>query len=266
MKYASFSKLGELELFASVGFDGVELDSCELRRLDDAQFSRLRSRLGRLGLEVCACSWIMENTVHICDPAFDRRGWLERFRKDAERLSQLDCPVMVFAAGPIRTVGRGAGSAAKAESINGFIRDTAQVFAERGVKLALETVCGDYTDYLMRLSQSAELCEEPEKSNIWLLTDIRHLVRAGDEPDDILRYAELIIHAHIDDPIGIKRLAPLPQDGYSYEFFLRRVLKTRAGWISFECHDEPDWPGDGPVSLAYVRALVDKLKREDQIS
>ena len=91
-------------------------------------------------------------------------------------------------------------------------------------------------------------------------------MRAGDEPDDILRYAELIIHAHIDDPIGIKRLAPLPQDGYSYEFFLRRVLKTRAGWISFECHDEPDWPGDGPVSLAYVRALVDKLKREDQIS
>lgn len=262
MKFASFSKLSELELFASVGFDGVELDSCELRRLDDAQFSRLRSRLGRLGLEVCACSWIMENTVHICDPAFDRAGWLEQFRRDAARLAQLGCPVMVFAAGPIRTVGRAQDSARRAEHINGFIRDTAQVFKAAGVKVALETVCGDYTDYLMHLSESAGLCGDPEESNLWLLTDIRHLVRAGDEPDDILRFAPLIIHAHIDEPISVERRAPLPGDGYSYDFFIRRVLRTRSEWISFECHNEADWPGNGPVSLAYIRRLTEKYGTE----
>ncbi len=83
-------------------------------------------------------------------------------------------------------------------------------------------------------------------------------MRAGDEPDDILRYANQIIHAHIDNPIGVKRVAPLPDDGYNYEFFIRRVAQTAAEWISFECHDEPDWLRDGPVSLGYVRALTER--------
>lgn len=258
MKFASFAKLRELETFSALGFDGVELDSCELRRLDDGQFDALIARLRALGLEACACSWIMENTVHICDGAFDREGWLEQFERDGERLARMGCPVMVFAAGPIRTVGRDSESGRRARRIDGFIRDTARVFKSHGVKIALETVCGDYTDYLTQLRQSAELCGDSAESNIYLLTDIRHLVRAGDEPDDILRYADQIIHAHIDNPIGVKRVAPMPDDGYNYEFFIRRVAQTAAEWISFECHDEPDWLRDGPVSLNYVRALTDR--------
>ena len=258
VKFASFAKLRDLERFAKLGFDGVELDSCELRRLSAGELAALRRRLDDLGLEVCACSWIMENTVHICDAAFDRAGWLAQFERDGEMLAQLGCPTMVFAAGPIRTVGRDESSARKAEIIDGFIRDTAQVFKRAGVKIALETVCGDYTDYLMQLRDSARLCADPAESNIYLLTDIRHLVRAGDEPDDILRYRDKIIHAHIDNPIGVKRMVPMPHDGYSYEFFIRRVVETQSGWLSFECHDEGDWPHDGPISLAYIRGLVEK--------
>ena len=262
MKYASFAKLRDLDKFSCVGFDGVELDSCELRALGETQFDELEARLEALGLKVCACSWIMENTVHICDEAFDRDGWLKRFQCDGARLARLGCPVMVFAAGPIRTVGHDADSKRKSQVINSFIRDTAQVFKTYGVKVALETVCGDYTDYLMYLRQSAEVCGDSEESNIYLLTDIRHLVRAGDEPNDILKYRQKIIHAHIDNPINERRFAPMPDDGYNYEFFVRRVLQTGAEWISYECHDEVDWYVSGPASLDYIRSLVGKIEME----
>ena len=260
MKYASFAKLEDLELYRSVGFDGVELDSCQLRKLDDGEFRTLKQRLKDLGLEVCACSWIMENTVHICDGAFDREGWLRQFRRDAARLSELGCPIMVFAAGPIRTVGHDQDTARKKEIINSFILETAEVFETCGVKLALETVCGDYTDYLTALSQWAQLCQAPKAHNLYLLTDIRHLVRAGDEPEDILRYQDRIIHAHIDNPIDRARHLPLPGDGYSYDFFLRRVVQTRTQWISFECHDEVHWLTQGAASLASIRSLVEKYQ------
>ena len=150
----------------------------------------------------------------------------------------------------------------KSQVINSFIRDTAQVFKTYGVKVALETVCGDYTDYLMYLRQSAEVCGDSEESNIYLLTDIRHLVRAGDEPNDILKYRQKIIHAHIDNPINERRFAPMPDDGYNYEFFVRRVLQTGAEWISYECHDEVDWYVSGPASLDYIRSLVGKIEME----
>ena len=53
MKFASFAKLRELETVSALGFDGVELDSCELRRLDDGQFDALIARMRALGLEAC---------------------------------------------------------------------------------------------------------------------------------------------------------------------------------------------------------------------
>jgi len=260
VKYASFAKLEDLELYQSVGFDGVELDGCQLRRLNDEEFQALKQRLKTLGLEVCACSWIMENTVHICDSAFDRDGWLGQFCRDAARLAELGCPVMVFAAGPIRTVGHDEDTPRKKEIINAFILKTAEIFGAYGVKLALETVCGDYTDYLTALSQSAQLCQAPGAQNLYLLTDIRHLVRSGDDPDDILRYQDRIIHAHIDNPIDRARHLPLPSDGYSYDFFLRRVVQTRSQWISFECHDEVHWLTQGAAALAYIRSLVEKYQ------
>lgn len=256
MKYACFAKICDLERVKQVGFDGVELDLCQLRRLDEREYAGLKEKLSELGLRVCAFSWIMENTIHICDPAFDREGWLGQFQRDARRIAGLGCDIVVFAAGPIRSVGADSGTPAKKKTVNAFILDAAKVFAEHGVRVALETVCFDYTDYLTALEESAALCAEGK--NLYLLTDIRHLVRAGDEPDDIVRFAGSIIHAHIDNPIKIERVAPLPGDGYRYDFFIRRVASCNARWLSFECHDEPDWARNGPISLNYIKSLVDK--------
>lgn len=259
MKYACFGKISDLERIKRDGFDGVELDLCQLRRLDEQGYGGLKKKLSDLGLQACAFSWIMENTLHICDPAFDREGWLSQFERDARRVAGLGCDIVVFAAGPIRRVGADGGTADRKKRINAFIAESARAFARHGVRLALETVCFDYTDYLTALEESAALCAQEE--NLYLLTDIRHLVRAGDEPDDILRFADIIIHAHIDQPVKVERTAPLPGDGYRYDFFIRRVVRTRAQWLSFECHDEPDWAAHGPVSLSYVKSLVDKYDR-----
>lgn len=256
MKYACFAKICDLERVKRVGFDGVELDLCELRRLDEREYAGLKEKLTALGLQVCAFSWIMENTLHICDPAFDQDAWFEQFERDAQRVAGLGCDIVVFAAGPIRRVGADAGTAERKRIINAFIIQSAKAFARYGVRLALETVCFDYTDYLTGLEESAALCAQGE--NLYLLTDIRHLVRAGDEPDDILRFADIIIHAHIDQPVKVERVAPLPGDGYQYAFFIRRVVQTHAQWLSFECHDEPDWERHGPVSLDYIKSLVDQ--------
>ncbi len=256
MKYACFAKARDLERVKRTGFDGTELDLCELRRLDEREYAGLKEKLSDLGLKVCAFSWIMENTLHICDPAFDREAWLRQFARDARRVAGLGCGTVVFAAGPIRRVGGDAGAPARKEAINAFILKAAEAFAGHGVRMALETVCFDYTDYLTALEESAALCAGGE--NLYLLTDIRHLVRAGDEPDDILRFADRIIHAHIDQPVRPERVAPLPGDGYRYDFFIRRVVQTRAQWLSFECHDEPDWEWHGPVSLDYIKSLADK--------
>ena len=256
MKYACFAKIGDLERVKQVGFDGVELDLCQLRSLSEREYTELKEKLSELGLQVCAFSWIMENTVHICDPAFDREGWLRWVGQDARRVAGLGCNIVVFAAGPIRSVGADSDTPAKKRTVNAFILEAAKVFARHGVRVALETVCFDYTDYLTALEESAGLCAEGE--NLYLLTDIRHLLRAGDEPDDILRFADLIIHAHIDNPIKIERVAPLPADGYHYSFFIRRVVRSGARWLSFECHDEPDWLRNGPISLGYIQSLVNK--------
>lgn len=254
MKYGCFGRIRDLERIKQVGFDGAELDLCQLRALTEGEYAALKETLSELGLEVCAFSWIMENTVHICDPAFDREGWLEQFERDARRVAGLGCGIVVFAAGPIRRVGADSDTPAKKRTINAFILDAARVFARHGVRLALETVCSDYTDYLTALEESAALCAEGE--NLYLLTDIRHLVRAGDEPDDILRFGARIIHAHIDNPIKAERVAPLPGDGYHYSFFIRRVVQSGAQWLSFECHDEADWLQNGPISLDYIKSLV----------
>lgn len=262
MRYACFGKAKDLEWIRHVGFEGVEMDLCQLRHMTDSEYTDLKRRLNALNLQVCAFSWILENNIHICDPAFGRENWLIQFEEDARRVAGLGCDKVVFAAGPIRRVGNDTDTPRKVEIINRFILDSAIAFGKHGVKLVLETVCCDYTDYLTALKDSAKLCEEGD--NLYLLCDVRHLVRAGDEPDDIVRFAKHIIHGHIDNPIPIPRVAPLPSDGYCYVPYLRRIIQTNAQWLSFECHDEPDWQNNGPISLDYIKTLVDKLSGKQQ--
>ena len=259
MKYACFAKLRDMDMVSKLGFDGVELDMNEIRALSKPETKKLRERLTELNLEPCSCSWLLPNSVHICDKGFDRDAWLRQFDPDGEKLAMLGCKTVVFASGPIRTVGNDGETPGKKEIINDFILKTAKVFKRHGVRVALETVCFDYTDYLTYLHESAEICRLPEAENIYLLSDIRHLVRAGDEPDDICRFADRIIHAHIDNPITIQRIMPLPGDGYRYELFLRRILQTRTEWLSYETADEGDMMKNGPVSLRYIQSLVEKL-------
>lgn len=105
MKYACFAKLRDMEKVSKLGFDGVEIDMNEIRTLSEPETQKLRERLTKLNLVPCSCSWLLPNTVHICDLGFDRDAWLRQFDADGEKLATLGCKTVVFASGPIRTVG-----------------------------------------------------------------------------------------------------------------------------------------------------------------
>ncbi|NLF28106.1 MAG: sugar phosphate isomerase/epimerase [Clostridiales bacterium] len=256
MRLGCFGFSGDLAAIRRAGFDFAELDLMELSRMTDGEFREFVRRAGDSGLDFDAFSGFMPLTERIHSPAFSAECWLEHARRMADRTAKLGAKLWPLGAGKCRSIPERADPAAARERVKTFFGGIAKIVAPCGVKLCIEPLGPNNSNFLNTVGEAAEFAAEMGLANCATMCDMRHMV-ALDEPfEDIATWRESVWHAHIDYPLGFERRFPNPEDGWDYRPYLLALHRAGyAGPLTVEATSYGNLEREGAACAKMLRRL-----------
>lgn len=254
MRLGCFGFSGDLEAIRRAGFDFAELDLMELSRMSDAQFAEFVRRAKDSGLGFDAFSGFMPLTERIHSPEFDREFWFEHARRMADRTCALGAALWPLGAGKCRSIPEGVSAAAGRERVLRFFSGIAREVAPYGIKLLIEPLGPANSNFLNTIAETVEFVREMEAPNCATMCDMRHMVKLSEPFSEIVTWKEEILHAHIDYPLGEKRLFPHPEDGYDYAPYLAALRNAGyTGRLTVEATCYSDLEKEGARCVRMLR-------------
>jgi len=233
-----------IDLFAEIGFDGVEVRVAPDGQIDPRDFSasdaeNARKRADEAGLEF-AC--LTPYARAFAGSARDEE--LRLLKRVVEIARELGCPVVRAYGGFVNDeIGRRESWVRTVDAL----KEAAAFADERGVRLAIETHGGTMT---LSASEAASMVEAVGRENVGILLDYAWVHLAGREsPDAVLRLAlPRTFHVHAKGWVvsGEKpRCALLGEGDVPWGPFLRSLAESGyGGFVSneYEKHWHPELP------------------------
>jgi sugar phosphate isomerase/epimerase len=129
----------------------------------------------------------------------------------------------------------------------------APIAQEHGVTVAVEPLNRKDCNILNTVSETAAVVQAVDHPAIRLLVDSYHLMLDHDRYDDIVKYGDLLAHAHIATVPN--RLAPAAEDCDLSHFFAALKQANYQGRISIESNNIPNPATVLPSALKLMRDL-----------
>lgn len=257
MRLGCFGFAKDVETIEKAGYDSAELNICETVAMSEAEFSEFsrRCRGTALGFEVFSGCMPLSERIH--DEGFDREHWMEHFRRGAYRTAKLGCRIWPFGAGKCRSIPQGKDRAECEERVRLFVKDLCVILQKEGIALVVEPLGPANSNYLQTIGDTAAFTAGVGEKNCFVMCDMRHMVKSGDAFSEIIKYRDVIRHAHIDYPLGDDRLFPKEGDGYDYVPYLEAL--KRAGYegiLGVEATEYTDMLADSAASTTLLRKLT----------
>lgn len=89
------------------------------------------------------------------------------------------------------------------------------------------------------------------------MCDLRHMVKNGEDFGEILKFRDVISHAHIDLPLGECRRFPQRGDGYDYSDYLGALgASGYEGILTIEATFWNDFAAEAVSSAEFLRREI----------
>lgn len=257
MKFGCFGSLRQLSLIQKAGFDSVELDFCELTRIDGTAYDGFCREAAASGLGFEVFSGLIPLTERFFSADFSLEYWLEHTKKGAARASRLGCTMIPFGAGKCRSIPKDYPASDAAAHIARIVRSLCQVLEDFGILLVIEPLGPANSNYLNTLPEVADFLKLVDHRNCSSMCDLRHMCKTNEPLSNIEQYREIVRHAHIDDPRGGQRYFPAPDDGYDYRPYFQALHKAGYnGLVTVEATSvRQDFLTEAAACAAYLRRI-----------
>lgn len=227
MKFGCFGFIRHIPLIEKAGFDAAELDFCEIAALPEEEFRRLSRRLRESSLDFSVFSGLVPLTERFHSDHFDREYWLEHIRRGTGRVSQLGASMIPFGAGKCRSIPEGcADRNAAEERIRSLVSDICGILKPYGITLVVEPLGPANSNYINYIAEAVQFVSELNLPNCKTMCDLRHMHKLGEDMEEIIKYHDSVLHAHIDYPEGDQRFFPKLNDGFDYAPYFRALSKA----------------------------------------
>jgi sugar phosphate isomerase/epimerase len=253
---------------AELGYKGLEIAPFTLAPritdVSDAQRHSIRAEAEDAGLQIIGLHWLLARTegLHATSPDESvRRKTAEYLVELAKCCRDLGGDLLVF------------GSPAQRRFLPGVTREQGWDYgtdtfrralpgiADCGVKLCLEPLTSQETDFIISCAEGVEMLERIPHPNFGLHLDVKAMSsEATPVPELIRTYGPGTFHFHANDP---NRRGP----GFGATDFVpifRALAEANyEGWVSVEVFDySPDPETIARDSLRYMRGCVEKPIRK----
>jgi sugar phosphate isomerase/epimerase len=222
---------------------------------NEAVFQSKMALLKQSKLPVEVCNNFIAGNLKCVGPAADHDKILQFTETAFRRSKTAGVKIIVFGSGGSRTIPDGFSRAEAREQFVGLCKKMSLQAEKYGVLISLEPMNTGECNFINSVEEGAGIVKEVNHKNFRLLADIYHMLRDNESPHNIVKYGDLLCHAHIAENKG--RSAP----GVSNEDFIpyfRAFKKIRyKGRMSIECKWENIADQAGPA-LQYMRNQLSK--------
>lgn len=234
-------------LVADAGFDYSEATVGAAMKLSDEETERACAD----GLRISYFNSFIPGQYKILDGHGGYASALGYAAAAAERVQRLGGKLIVLGSGAARRIPEGMGASEAEKLFTRFCSEVSAILRTRGITLALEPLNTSETNMINTLEQGAEFVDRVGAPNFKLLCDAYHMFRAGEEPDEAAKFAQLICHVHVAEPP--ERVYP-GKNGGEYLRGLADAL-TGAGYtgvVTAECSFGSDLRAEFNASRAFM--------------
>lgn len=251
MKIGGFGHIKDYEKIQAAGFDYAELDLPEIEELSDEAFEAFCEKVKQVGFPVLSGS----RALPIAEPWF----FTEQFSLDAykdymvkacARAKKLGIQKIIIGNGKARWL-LDETSIQKERNFIDLLSLFSSICEENGIEMILEPLGPDYSNYINTLPEAVRVVKEAGNKNLFIMADMRHMVRGGESYDHIAQCADYLHHFHIDNPETFPaRPWPSAEDGFDYMPFLNAIQAVAPdGTLTVEADYPEDW------RAAYEKAI-----------
>ena len=252
MIIGGFGHIADYERIAAAGFDYVELDLPEIEELSDEAFEAFCAKVKEVGFPVLTGS----RALPIAAPwffteDFSMEAYKPYMERACRRAGQLGIKKIIIGNGKARWLI----DETSIQKERNFI-DLLSLFSEycekNGIEMILEPLGPDYSNYINTLPHAVEVVKKAGNKNLFIMADMRHMVRGGETYDHIAQCADYLHHFHIDNPETFPaRPWPDAADGFDYLPFLKAIKAIAPeGTLTIEADYPDDW------QAAYRKAMT----------
>lgn len=195
--------LGDLEAWmrrvSELGYDGIELDVCDPRQLDEEKIVHLAARY-RLGIPAIGTGrgWL-EDGLSFSDPSMGiRRAAIRRFEAHVPVAAELGAMIIV---GLLRGTALDSTEPELAKTwVIEALKECAEIASRREVRIAFEMVNRFESSLVNTAAEGMDLLSQVGAENLGLLLDTFHMnIEERDICDSIRQSADALFHFHIAD-------------------------------------------------------------------
>jgi sugar phosphate isomerase/epimerase len=233
----------QCRFIASVGYTGIEVAPFTLaRRIGDVSGERrrlMRQQATDHGLSIIGLHWLLAKTegLHLtsADSAV-RRATADYLIELGQACADLGGELMVFGSPQQRSLPPGVTRQSAYANAAEVFRAALPALADRGVRLCLEPLTPQETDFLNTCAEAMELIEMVDQPNICLHQDVKAMLGGETTPilELIARYAGSVGHFHANDS---NLLGPGMGPTDFVPIFAALSRAKYQGWVSVEVFD-----------------------------
>ena len=233
MRFGVCTGLENAGVLASMGFDYVEVHTCNMMSMDEKSFADYCAvnEAAPIRAEVANC--LFPGDMMLVGPDADAeriRFYIQRVMK---RLAALGVSVLVFGSGGCRRFPEDYPEEHAWRQMVNLGLMLGREAEPHGITVVLEPLCWGETNMVNSVWVAQKLIREVGHPNFRMLCDLYHFYQVGDSLRDLENCGDVLRHVHIAKPDD--RCAMYPGDGMNYRDFFASVRKAGYdGRISFE--------------------------------
>lgn len=253
MRFGVCTGLENARLLASVGFDYLEIHTCNMMELDEAAFAAFCAENEKAPIHAETANCLFPGEMALTGPDVQPDKIRSYIRKVMQRLERLGVSILVFGGGGCRRVPQGYPMEAAWRQLVELGKVLGNEGQSRGVTVVLEPLRHAETNIVNTVSEARRLVDEVGHPNFRMLCDLYHFHQNGDDLTELESCGDRLCHIHIAKPDD--RRSMYPGDGVDYAGFFR-VLRAAGydGRVSFE-GTILDMPAEMPLTLTVLKSL-----------
>lgn len=250
--------LERAQILKKIGFDYIEPSNTDLMQMSPVAFREAAEEVKERGLLCEVIDNPIPCSVNFSDPDWNIAKWHGYLQLSAKRAKTLGAKYWCFGNGTSRQLSEDR----KAETMAAFYEaaaSCAEIGKRYGIGVIVEPLGPSVTNYLTSVEETVSFLDELAMENVYTMVDYRWEYEQGRPIEDLYKYANRIVHAHIDNPdtdyknLKIRRVQTL-QDGTDYKPFLTFVKSDAfSGVISIEANTFDDYETDLQKAMEFYR-------------
>ena len=195
--------------------------------------------------------------IKVVGPEADIERAVKYSETAIRRAEEIGIEILVLGSSGSRNIPEGFDRAEARKQFIDFLKRIAPAAEEHHVVVALEPLQASESNFINTVPEGAQIARETGSDYICVIADLFHMARMKEEPEDIIKSADKLVHCHIAE--CEERTAPgVKGDDFTPYFKALKKIKYD-GRMSFECSWQ-DIDTQLPKAVEVMKEQINSIK------